>query len=196
MSEIAEIKGRIGFRGYTRADLVSENEGAITLSPSNIINEQVDFTKCSYISWTKYEESPEIKAEVGDIVFCKTASVGKTALIKYLPKETTINPQFVLLKNIKCNQSYLSYILKDNTFQNKIKAITGQGTIPTFTQKEFCELTIPIPPLSEQERIVAILDKFDALVNDLTQGLPAEIEARRKQYEYYRNKLLTFKKIA
>lgn len=61
---------------------------------------------------------------------------------------------------------------------------------------KFKNYLVPIPPLSEQERIVAILDKFDALVNDLTQGLPAEIEARRKQYEYYRNKLLTFKKIA
>ena len=56
------------------------------------------------------------------------------------------------------------------------------------------KITIPIPPLSEQERIVDILDKFDALVNDISQGLPAEIEARRKQYEYYRNKLLTFKR--
>ena len=54
------------------------------------------------------------------------------------------------------------------------------------------KITIPIPPFSEQERIVAILDKFDALVNDLTSGLPAEIEARRKQYEYYRDKLLNF----
>lgn len=52
---------------------------------------------------------------------------------------------------------------------------------------------IPIPPLKEQERIVTILDKFDALVNDLSSGLPAEILARRQQYEYYRNRLLTFK---
>jgi type I restriction enzyme S subunit len=55
---------------------------------------------------------------------------------------------------------------------------------------------LPIPPIEEQERIVGILDKFEALVNDLTQGLPAEIEARREQYEYYRNKLLTFKVLA
>ena len=55
---------------------------------------------------------------------------------------------------------------------------------------------IPIPPLSEQQRIVDILDRFDALVNDLSAGLPAEIEARRKQYEYYRDTLLTFKRKA
>lgn len=57
----------------------------------------------------------------------------------------------------------------------------------------FEKYPIPVPPLEEQARIVAILDKFDALVNDLSSGLPAEIAARRKQYEYYRDRLLTFK---
>lgn len=55
---------------------------------------------------------------------------------------------------------------------------------------------LPVPPMEVQERIVAILDRFETLVNDLTQGLPAEIAAVKEQYEYYRNKLLTFKKIA
>ena len=54
---------------------------------------------------------------------------------------------------------------------------------------------ILLPPLDAQERIVSILDRFDALCNDLTSGLPAEIEARKKQYEYYRDKLLTFQAV-
>ena len=58
---------------------------------------------------------------------------------------------------------------------------------------EMRNLKIPVPPLGEQERIVNQLDRFDALCNDLTSGLPAEIAARQKQYEYYRDKLLTFK---
>ena len=57
------------------------------------------------------------------------------------------------------------------------------------------EIEIPVPPIAEQERIVKILDKFDALVNDISIGLPAELSARRQQYEYYRGKLLTFKSL-
>ena len=64
-----------------------------------------------------------------------------------------------------------------------------------MTQATLNKLDIDIPPLEEQKRIVSILDKFDKLVNDITVGLPAEIELRRKQYEYYRNKLLSFEEL-
>lgn len=67
------------------------------------------------------------------------------------------------------------------------------GAQPKLNQKNLNKIKIPIPPLAEQERIVSILDKFDSLVNDISIGLPAEIEARRKQYEYYRERLLAFK---
>ena len=63
-----------------------------------------------------------------------------------------------------------------------------------MSPKKLAEIVIPIPPLEVQAKIVSILDRFDALCNDLTQGLPAEIAARRKQYEYYRDKLLTFRR--
>lgn len=58
------------------------------------------------------------------------------------------------------------------------------------------QVVVPVPPLAEQARIVTILDSFDALVNDLSAGLPAELAARRKQYEHYRDRLLTFKELA
>lgn len=64
------------------------------------------------------------------------------------------------------------------------------------TPDKLSDIIIPLPPLPVQERIVSILDRFDKLCNDITEGLPAEIEARRKQYEYYRDKLLTFTPIS
>ena len=69
----------------------------------------------------------------------------------------------------------------------------SQGAQPGLSVARLSKLMIPLPPLAEQERIVAILDRFDALCNSLTEGLPAEIELRKKQYEYYRDKLLSFK---
>ena len=73
-----------------------------------------------------------------------------------------------------------------------MKKVAG-GTVKSIPMGELKKISIPLPALDEQRRIVAILDRFDALCNDLTSGLPAEIAARQKQYEYYRDKLLTFK---
>lgn len=188
LGEVCEIKGRIGFRGYTQKDLVKEEEGAITLSPSNIINECLDFRNCSYISWFKYNESPEIQAEIGDVLFTKTASVGKCALIKYLPKSATINPQLVLLKKITCNAAYLTYVLLGNNFQDEVKKVTGIGSVPNIPQSSLSQIRIPIPPLSIQQEIVRILDTF----TELTANLQTELEARKKQYAYYRDCLLNF----
>ncbi len=83
--------------------------------------------------------------------------------------------------------SYLNYVL-DITKIGHSKGSIAQLTVPNIKK-----IKIPVPPIGEQNRIVAILDRFDALVNDITIGLPAELVARRKQYEYYRDRLLTFK---
>ena len=69
----------------------------------------------------------------------------------------------------------------------------GKGAgVPHVRANDFMSYPIPIPPLAEQARIVAILDNFDALTNSITEGLPREIELRQKQYAYYRNLLLSF----
>ena len=89
--------------------------------------------------------------------------------------------------NNDCNAKFLKYYFET------IKFHIPKTGIPQLTIPMVKDIKIPLPPLEEQERIVNILDKFDALCNDITKGLPAEIEMRKKQYEYYRDKLLTFK---
>lgn len=89
---------------------------------------------------------------------------------------------------------FLYYFLQSR--QDQIDSNRRGAGVPHVRISEVEQSEIPIPPLEEQQRIVNILDKFDALVNDLTSGLPAEIEARRKQYEFYRDQLLTFKELS
>ena len=85
---------------------------------------------------------------------------------------------------------YLYHALKSIEFDlNSMKRGAG---VPHISGEALGEVLIPLPSLEEQKRIVGILDRFDVLCNDIATGLPAEIEARRKQYEYYREKLLSF----
>lgn len=89
------------------------------------------------------------------------------------------------------NNKYIYYVLK--TKQNLLYSKVRKGAVPRLSRKVVEQIIIPIPPLMEQERIVSILDEFNKLTNEISDSLQAEIIARKKQYEYYRNKLLTFK---
>ena len=86
------------------------------------------------------------------------------------------------------NTKFLYYLLNSMNL-NQYKTAGAQPGLSVATLEK---VLVPVPSIEEQARIVAILDRFDTLCNDISNGLPAEIEARRKQYEYYRDKLLTF----
>lgn len=102
------------------------------------------------------------------------------------------NHAHVLHFNSDVTRKFVEYFINNLDIS---KYVSG-GAQPKLNQKKLNSIPIPIPPLELQEKIVAILDRFETLVNDLTNGLPAEIAAVKDQYEYYRNKLLTFKKLS
>ncbi len=91
------------------------------------------------------------------------------------------------------NPKYIGYLFQTKRFFEFKKKYAQGAKVTRLRSGSLPNFLIPVPALEEQERIVAILDQFDALVNDIKSGLPAEIKARRQQYEYYREKLLTFK---
>lgn len=134
------------------------------------------------------------KAKKGDLIIAATSEnvedVCKAVAWLGDEKIAISGDAFIFTHNQ--NSKYISYFFQTVFFNDqKIKYTTGTKVI-RVSINNLNKILIPIPPLSEQERIVSILDKFDALVNDTKIGIPAEIEARRKQYEYCRNKLLTF----
>jgi type I restriction enzyme S subunit len=173
LGDLIELKGRIGYRGYTLEDIVGKGEGAISMSPSNI-NEfgTLGFTKSTYITWAKYEESPEIMLENGFTVLVKTGSTyGKVAFIKNLTEKTTINPQLVVLKPKKVNNYFLYLLVANESIQRQINATVVGGAIPTLSQESISNFEILVPKIKEQEKIAECLSTLNDLIISQTERI-------------------------
>ena len=125
----------------------------------------------------------------GAILVSLQGTIGRVAITQY---DSYVDRTIAIFTHID-NEIDIRYFAYQLQLIFGIKKENARGsTIKTITKEEFSAFLIPLPPLEEQQRIVAILDKFDTLVNSISEGLPKEIALRRKQYEYYREKLLTF----
>ena len=178
LGDVCEIYGRIGFRGYTTNDLVdTPKEGAISLSPKNIINGELNLEQCTYIKWDKYYESPEIMINPNEIVITKTgSSVGRTTFVRRVVHPMTLNPQLVVLKNISENAEFLSYYIKSALFQSVLKSIVVGSAIPTLSQKNLANLMINVPKeVEDQRRIASILSSLDRKI-ELNNKINADLE--------------------
>lgn len=192
---LSEIKGRIGFRGYTNDDLVECGEGAITLSPSNIKNGKMDYSYCSYLSWFKYEESPEIKVQNGHILFVKTgSSYGKTAFVENLPMEATINPQFSLIKPISVNPVFLNYAISSTYFSLQVEKGVIGSTIPTISQNTIKNFIVLLPPIEEQHKIVDSLKVKLNYIDNIISICENKISLLQERKQIIINEVVTGKK--
>ncbi|EGR4076415.1 restriction endonuclease subunit S [Vibrio cholerae] len=171
IGSLCTIFGRIGFRGYTKADIVDEDQGVLSISPSNIFQGTVNFDHGTYISWSKYHESPEIQIFNGDVLLVKTGSTyGKVGLVNSLEREATLNPQVVVLKKIKCPSPLLAYVMQFELVQNQIEETIVGGAIPTLSQKAVANYLVPIPiKQHEQTAIANALSDVDSLITSLTK---------------------------
>lgn len=145
------------------------------------------------------DESKQVSrkyAEKGDILFAITSEdipfVGNS--VAYLGNERILVGGDIVVMKHNQDPKYMAYALSTSDAikqkgKGKVKSKVVHTNVPSLQ-----EIVIPIPSMTEQKRIASILDRFDTLINDLAAGLPAEIEKRRQQYEYYRDKLLTFKR--
>ncbi|MGM9997099.1 restriction endonuclease subunit S [Campylobacter lanienae] len=149
-----------------------------------------------YISKEDYDKY-KVKPKINDVFMTRIGTIGKCSVcsrqvdLAYYVSLALIRPNSNVL-----NSYYLKYLIESIIGIKELRKRTLVNAVPIKINKEdIGRILLPIPPLEEQERIVNILEKFDKLCNDISQGLPAEIEARQKQYEYYRDKLLAFKEL-
>lgn len=107
-------------------------------------------------------------------------------------KNCVLGPNAILVRSEKASNKFLYYLFQAEYFQKELAKITSNAGQGKFNKTNLKQIKLPLPPLSEQRRIVDILDRFDTLTNSISEGLPKEIALRRKQYEYYRDALLSF----
>ena len=188
------------------SEIMSINRGASPRPISKYITECLDG-----INWIKIGDiSPNSKYVVstkekitqegakksrflhkGDFILSNSMSFGRPYILQI---DGCIHDGWVSLSNFDkyLIPDYLYHILRVDYIQRYWRQKVGNGTVSNLNADIIRNTIIPIPPIHEQQRIVSILDKFETLVNNLTEGLPAEIAAVQEQYEYYRNQLLSF----
>ncbi|RII40965.1 restriction endonuclease subunit S [Galactobacter valiniphilus] len=134
------------------------------------------------------------RLQIGDVLFSGTGTIGRTALVEEEPTNWNIKEGVYALtpKRDQISSRFLIHLLRSSVIRQRILGAADGSTVASVSMASLRRVLLPVPSLDEQERVTTLLDKFDALVNDLSVGLPAELAARRKQYEYYRDKLLTF----
>ena len=147
----------------------------------------------TYVNQKIFDKSKTAKP--GDIVMAVTSENVEDvcSCTAWLGSEDIAVSGHTAIINHNQNPKYLSYYFHTASFFNQKKKLAHGTKVIEVTPSELVNIEIMLPSIDEQERIVSILDKFDTLCNDLSSGLPAEIEMRQKQYEYYRDKLLSFK---
>ena len=154
----------------------------------NEIQEDIRLKEKDLIKASSNKDLEHLLTLQKSLLYFTTSLQGNRAVLEKIENNNRLTS-----KEIDVN--YLKYFLSQEKIYNLLNSSSGKSTMPAINFRFLGKLKINYPSLDEQKRIVKILDRFDKLCNGISEGLPAEIEARRKQYEYYRDKLLNFKEL-
>ncbi|MFR7628975.1 restriction endonuclease subunit S [Roseburia hominis] len=196
LGAIATVTKLAGYE-FTKYVTYSDEGKIIALRGLNVKNGKIDLTDVKYIDKSDLTKLNRSKLCSGDMLFTYVGTIGQVAVINendkyYLAPNVALiraDTQFV-------NPEYMRYFFQTNTFwDTQINRLLQSSSMKNIPMEKIRKFVLQIPSIEEQNRIVEVLNRFDTLCNDLSAGLPAEIKARQKQYEYYRDKLLSFKEL-
>ena len=193
LGEIATVTKLAGFE-FTNYVTYSESGNIIALRGLNVKNGRLDLHDVKYVDKSDFSKLERSKLHIGDMLFTYVGTVGQVAIVDEEDKYY-LAPNVAL---IRCDKEvllpqYMKYYFQTTQFWDKqIRRLLQSSSMQNIPMEKIRKFEIAVPPLDVQNRIVNVLDNFERICSDLNIGLPAEIEARQKQYEYYRDKLLTF----
>lgn len=185
---------RNGFVGVIKPYFTSEENGVRYLEGTNIHDGKISDNEILYV--TKEFHAKHIKNELksDDILMVQSGHIGECAVVGDKYSGANCHALIIMSNGGYCNSRfYVHYFHTYQGFKSLTPAMTG-GTVKHVLAKKVSKIMVPIIPIDEQNKIVKALDNYERICMNITDDLPAEIEARQKQYEYYRDKLLTFKR--
>ena len=172
-----------------------KQEGKYLITSKNIKNGKVNFNGAYLISIEDYNSiNQRSKVDKWDLLFTTIGTVGEVGIVFDEPDYAIKNVGLIKTNNETASR-FLYHFLTSKSVKKYVADNKSKGSQVFLALGKLRNIPIPVFTFSEQQQIVEILDRFDKLCNDISEGLPAEIEARQKQYEYYRDKLLTFKEV-
>lgn len=171
LGNICKVNGRVGWKGYTVADL--RNEGPLTIGAAQIDKfNKLDFSKPVHLCYEKYYESPEIMVKKNDILIVQRGTIGKYVLIDREIGEATINPSMVLLNNIQISSQFVYYSFGTHTFSNQILNSTSQTGVPMISQAQISSFQICVPNNEKEVRVITQkLQSIDQKIHTEQQAL-------------------------
>ncbi len=194
IGEVCTIKARIGWQRLTTSEYLDEGDYYLITGTDFTKNGDIDLSHCHYVTEDRYLQDKNIQVQNGDVLITKDGTLGKVAMIYGLDKPATLNSGLFVVRPINgvLTQRFLYYLLSSEKLMSFAEARSTGSTIKHLTQQIFVEFPIPVPPLAVQDEIVRILGNYSTFTAELIAKLEAELEARKKQYEYYRDLLLSF----
>lgn len=182
--------------GLHGTPLYDEKGDYYFINGNNLVKGRITFnTQTKKINSNEFQRIG-LKFSTNVVFLSINGTIGNVALYNNEPIALGKSVAYFVVNPLLLNVRFLYYYFLSKYAKIYFELNSTGSTIKNLGLKALRNMIIPIPSLSEQQRIVSILDKFEALVNDLTEGIPAEVAAVQEQYEYYRNKLLTFKQRA
>ena len=184
------LKARIGWQGLTKKEYRKSGDYYLITGTDFKDGNKIDFSTCVYVDKDRYTQDPNIQIKPNDVLITKDGTLGKVAFIEKMDKPATLNGGVFVVRSKVGGviPKYVAYYLSSSIFKNWIEQNHTNGSIMHLTQKLLVKFEIAIPSTEVQQSIVEKLDAFESLIASLKE----EIALRQKQYEYYREKLLTF----
>ena len=186
LGDHAHIKARIGWRGLSSTEYTSS--GAYLIAGTHIKGAKIQWEKCDHINDYRYEESPEIQLREHDVVISKDGTIGRLGYVENMPGPATINGTMMLIRPGKTfYPKFIYFYLQGDKFQKIIKEKVSGSSVPHIFQRDMVTLSVPCPPLPEQQKIAEILSSVD----DVTEKIRIQIDKLKDLKSSMMQELLT-----